>query len=68
MRGGGLQGGPHPGGARAGRADLPDLCQRALDQQGSRRVVYLPFYRGVERLNAAARAVWEAPRLRGPAG
>jgi hypothetical protein len=30
-----------------------------LDQQGSRRVVYLPFYRGVEKLNAAARSVWE---------
>ena len=30
-----------------------------MDQQGSRRLVYLPFYRGVERLNAAARSVWE---------
>ncbi len=30
-----------------------------LDQQDSRRVVYLPFYRGVEGLNAAARGVWE---------
>jgi hypothetical protein len=30
-----------------------------VDQPGTRRVVYLPFYRGVERLNAAARAVWE---------
>ena len=30
-----------------------------LDQQGNRRIVYLPFYRGMERLNAAARAVWE---------
>ena len=30
-----------------------------IDQQGDRRVVYLPFYRGVERLNAAARSVWE---------
>jgi len=30
-----------------------------IDQQGDRRVVYLPFYRGVERLNAAARSIWE---------
>ncbi|MGO8925456.1 MAG: hypothetical protein ACLQU3_00830 [Limisphaerales bacterium] len=30
-----------------------------MDQQGSRRLVYLPFYRGVEPLNAAARKVWE---------
>lgn len=30
-----------------------------MDQQGARRVVYLPFYRSVERLNAAARAVWQ---------
>ena len=30
-----------------------------MDQQGTRRLVYLPFYRGCETLNAAARAVWE---------
>ena len=30
-----------------------------MDQQGARRVVYLPFYRSVERLNAAARDVWQ---------
>ncbi len=30
-----------------------------LDQRGGRRFVYLPFYRGAERLNAAARAVWD---------
>ena len=30
-----------------------------LDQRADRRFVYLPFYRGAERLNAAARAVWE---------
>jgi hypothetical protein len=31
-----------------------------MDQQASRRLVYLPFYRGVEPLNAAAREVWES--------
>ncbi len=30
-----------------------------LDRQGSRCIVYLPFYRGCESLNAAARSVWE---------
>ncbi len=30
-----------------------------MDQHAGRRVVFLPFYRGVEPLNAAARAVWE---------
>jgi hypothetical protein len=30
-----------------------------IDQQGARRIVYLPFYRGAAALNAAARAVWE---------
>lgn len=29
-----------------------------LDQREGRRIVYLPFYQGVEPLNAAARAVW----------
>jgi hypothetical protein len=31
-----------------------------MDQQGTRRLVYLPFYRGVEPLNTAARKVWES--------
>jgi hypothetical protein len=31
-----------------------------LDQQTGHRVVYLPTYRGVEALNAAARGVWES--------
>jgi hypothetical protein len=31
-----------------------------LDRQGSRRVVYLPFYRGAELLNVAAQKTWEA--------
>ena len=30
-----------------------------VDRQGARRIVYMPFYRGAEGLNAAARAVWE---------
>ena len=30
-----------------------------MDRQGERHTVYLPFYRGVEGLNAAARDVWE---------
>jgi hypothetical protein len=30
-----------------------------LDRAGDRRIVYLPFYRGAEALNTAARAVWE---------
>ena len=30
-----------------------------IDQQPIGRIVYLPFYRGAEPLNAAARAVWE---------
>ncbi len=44
--------------ARDGRTYLT-YVNVLMDQQGSRRVVYLPAYRGVERLNAAARAVWE---------
>ena len=44
--------------ARDGRTYLT-YVNVLLDQQGSQRVVYLPFYRGVERLNAAARAVWK---------
>jgi N-dimethylarginine dimethylaminohydrolase len=31
-----------------------------LDQQGGRRIVYLPFYRGAESLNTAARKIWES--------
>jgi hypothetical protein len=31
-----------------------------IDQQGHRRIVYLPFYRGVEELNVAASKVWES--------
>jgi hypothetical protein len=31
-----------------------------MDQQADRRLVYLPCYRGVEPLNAAARKVWES--------
>ncbi len=30
-----------------------------LDRQGDRRIVYLPFYRGAESLNAAACRIWE---------
>jgi hypothetical protein len=30
-----------------------------MEQRGGQRRVYLPLYRGVERLNDAARAVWE---------
>jgi hypothetical protein len=30
-----------------------------LDRAGDRRIVYLPYYRGAETLNSAARAVWE---------
>jgi hypothetical protein len=29
------------------------------DRAGERRIVYLPYYRGAEALNAAGRAVWE---------
>ena len=30
-----------------------------IDQHGGKRRVYMPVYHGVERLNAAAQAVWE---------
>ena len=30
-----------------------------IDQQGTRRIVYMPIYRGAEGLNAAAMAVWK---------
>ena len=45
--------------ARDGRTYLT-YVNALMDQQGSRRLVYLPFYRGVEPLNAAARNVWES--------
>ena len=44
--------------ARDGRTYLT-YVNVLMDQHGSRRVVYLPFYRGVEPLNAAARKVWQ---------
>jgi len=31
-----------------------------LDQQGERRIVYLPFYRGQDPMNAAARIAWQS--------
>ena len=30
-----------------------------MDQQSNRHIVYLPFYRGAESMNAAARAIWQ---------
>lgn len=42
---------------RDGRSYLT-YVNAIIDQPGPHRIVYLPFYRGVERLNAAARAVW----------
>jgi hypothetical protein len=44
--------------ARDGRTYLT-YVNVLLDQQGPRRLVYLPCYRGAEPLNAAARQVWE---------
>jgi len=44
--------------ARDGRTYLT-YCNALIDQQDARRIVYLPCYRGVEPMNAAARAVWE---------
>ncbi len=44
--------------ARDGRTYLT-YVNVLMDQQGGRRLVYLPSYRGVEPLNAAGRAVWE---------
>jgi len=44
--------------ARNGRTYLT-YANVLIDQQGARRIVYLPFYHGVEALNATARAVWE---------
>ncbi|MCX6867117.1 MAG: hypothetical protein NTV46_13030, partial [Verrucomicrobia bacterium] len=43
--------------ARDGRTYLT-YANVLIDQRGSRRIVYLPFYQGFEPLNAAARAVW----------
>ena len=45
--------------ARDGRSYLT-YVNVLMDQQGNRRIVYLPFYRGVEPLNAAARSVWQS--------
>ena len=44
--------------ARDGRTYLT-YANVLMEQRGGQRRVYLPFYRGVERLNDAARAVWE---------
>jgi hypothetical protein len=44
--------------ARDGRTFLT-YVNVIMDQQGDRRIVYLPFYHGVDSLNAAAREVWE---------
>ncbi len=44
--------------ARDGRTYLT-YANVLIDQQGDRRLVYLPFYRGAEPLNTAAHAVWE---------
>lgn len=43
--------------ARDGRTYLT-YANVLIDQRDGQRMVYLPFYRGVEPLNAAARAVW----------
>ncbi len=45
--------------ARDGRTYLT-YVNVLMDEQAGRRVVYLPCYRGVAQLNAAARSVWEA--------
>lgn len=34
-------------------------CNAIIDQQQNQRIVYLPYFRGVESLNQAARSVWE---------
>lgn len=44
--------------ARDGRTFLT-YVNVLLDRAGGRRIVYLPYYRGAEPLNAAARTVWE---------
>jgi hypothetical protein len=44
--------------ARDGRTYLT-YVNVLLDRAGEKRIVYLPYYRGAEALNAAARAVWE---------
>jgi hypothetical protein len=44
--------------ARDGRTYLT-YVNVLLDRAGDQRIVYLPYYRGAEALNAAARAVWE---------
>ena len=45
--------------ARDGRTYLT-YVNVLIDQQGARRVVYLPFYRGVESMNNASSKVWES--------
>ena len=45
--------------ARDGRTYLTYL-NVLIDRQADRRIVYLPFYRGVESMNAAARVIWES--------
>ena len=42
-----------------GRSWLTPL-NAILDQRDGRRIVYMPVYAGADRLNAAARAAWEA--------
>jgi hypothetical protein len=44
--------------ARDGRTYLT-YVNVLLDRDGERRIVYMPYYRGAEALNAAGRAVWE---------
>jgi hypothetical protein len=44
--------------ARDGRTYLT-YVNVIMDEQAGRHIVYLPSYRGCERVNAAARAVWE---------
>jgi len=44
--------------ARDGRTYLT-YTNVLIEHHDRQRIVYLPFYQGVERLNAAARAVWE---------
>ena len=45
--------------ARDGRTYLT-FVNVLLDRQAGRKIVYLPCYRGVDPLNAAARAIWES--------
>jgi hypothetical protein len=45
--------------ARDGRTYLT-YVNVLLDRAGGRQIVYLPYYRGAEALNVAARAQWQA--------